>query len=181
MRLLYPLFLLVLFVPAFTSAQLYSGVGTVNISGDSSLSLSFGSDQWVGRYQKGSQKVSFLVKTHALSLHADENARAFLKEILLMDTNPLLGLEIDMTRQYVEIAHLSGPTEMQTTIHIHFNDQVYTVTDMITVEVNEQQILVSASIDIPLSALKLYVPETDQSRYPTHINLAFSQAPLNRR
>lgn len=158
--------------------QTYSGVGSLSLT---QKGLSLTSEQLVGRYIPDQHVVSFMVKTHALSLGADNAAKSFLQDVLLMESNPLLSLEFDL-KDFPEIS--TGDFSSQTLsipLTVRFNEHTLTTLVPATIEKLGNLFSISTEANIDLASLAIILSEEEAKIYDSHISLAVNQAVLTRR
>ncbi|MEZ4777364.1 MAG: hypothetical protein R3D00_29575 [Bacteroidia bacterium] len=173
------LFFLITGLSVFSAfSQNYSGVGSISLT---QKDLSLSSEQLVGRFIPDQHVLSFMVKTHSLSLSADDAAKSFLHDVLLMEANPLLSLEFDLNG-FPEISSgdfLSKTINLPLTVR--FNEHTVTILVPTSIEKQGNTLAVSAETDIALSSLAIVLSEEEKKIYDSHISLAVNQAVLTRR
>ncbi|MDX2247667.1 MAG: hypothetical protein SF052_12860 [Bacteroidia bacterium] len=159
--------------------QIFTGVGSVSLN---QKDLSLTSTQLVGRYTPDQHLISFMVKTQSLLFDASDSEKTFLREVMLMDVNPLMSLEFDM-KAFPEIAaDTDFPAKtLDIPLTLRYNDRAVSIKIPVSLEKQGASLTFSAHTDVLLSDLAIYLSGEEKNKYDFPLSIVVNPTVLTRR
>lgn len=163
------------------SAQTYKGPATLGIQSEGSAEITtLTSKQAVVQWSAETSTLTVLLKMHALYPQASEAGQAILREVLLVDANPLLRISVDMAAV--------DPGDRFTQVHVlpaRFQlggEEAKATAEVQVVRGKEQdQLRVELTATLKGAALGIGVPASYRARFSDQLTISVQDGNLTRR
>ena len=174
-------FLIAMFAPCALQAQMYAGVNKVLFASTGVESQTqWESDHLVARYEVAKQKISWVMKTQALTLAAQTSQQSLLQEVLQVNSNPLIQLEMDMA--WLEGGNQSLQWEETTIpVKVFYNGQQAQAIATSSGRTEGKVIRLNWELTVPLSDLGLIVEGQHANVMGNTLTISVPEAKLERR
>ena len=170
-----------LFVPSMLQAQMYAGVNKVLFTSvGTEVETQWESEHLVARYEVAKQKIAWVMKTQALTLAAQAGEQQLLRDVLQVESNPLIQLEMDMAWLEGSNANLQWD-DTSIPVKVLYNGQESRVMATSSGRSEGKVIRLNWELAIPLQDLGLILGDEYTSVMGSVLTISVPEAQLERR
>lgn len=159
-------------------AQMFSDPNPATLTSQGSQqTTSFEISQMVGRFQADQQTLELMAKTGSMASQASQTDQQLFQAVFQPQANPLLQIEADLSALTLSASFQSATVP----VSISWNDQQVQTTAQIKIRQTAQATEFDFTLDLPLSAVNLPLPNGYADRFSDLITVSMSQASLSKR